>query len=237
MRRKTENSEAELFAPEAEALAEAVRGRVEPEGAERALAAFREFRAAEGAGPQRPRRRDDWRPSRRSPASVSLRAALGAALATVALGGVALAVGTGALSGPFGEADDDVRRPQSPPVVDAPRTPGGGRGETGRPSSAPTASPSDRAPVPRSHAALCAAWGKGNGKHLGKAFRRLADAAGGEAAVPSYCAASAGASGTPTSSTGNPGGRTAPGQSKKSPAASSVRGRGAEHARGAGADE
>ncbi|MFE0142159.1 hypothetical protein [[Kitasatospora] papulosa] len=236
MRRKTEDNDEEFLAPEVEALADAVRGRVEPEGAERALAAFREFRAAEGAVPPRPRRRDDWRPSRRHRASLSVRATLCAALATVALGGVALAVGTGALPGPFGKADDDVERPRSPSVVEAPRTPGGEWTRTERPTPAPTVSPADPAPVPRSRAALCAAWDNGNGKHRGKAFRRLADAAGGEAAVPSYCAASAGAVGAAPPATGSPDRKTAPGQAKKSPTASPPRGRSAEHARGAGSD-
>lgn len=237
MRRKAEDGDAAFSVPEVGALADALRGRVEPEGAERALAAFRESRAAEDIGPQRPRRRDDWRPSRRSPASASasVKTALGAALATVTLGGVALAVGTGALPVPFGEADDVVDNPQPPPGVDAPRLPGSSRKETGRRSLPPTSSPSAHAPASQSQAALCQAWGKGNGKHRGKAFQQLADAAGGESGVESYCAALSGAGGTAPSSPGKPAKRTGPPeQPKERPTASPSRDKSAEHARSSG---
>ncbi|MFF4247462.1 hypothetical protein ACFYY2_23765 [Streptomyces sp. NPDC001822] len=237
MRRKAEDGEATFRAPEFEALADAVRGHAEPEGAERALAAFREFRAAEGAGPQRPRRRDDWRPSRRSPVSASLKAALGAALATLALGGVALAVGTGALHVPFGKGDGAVESPRPSPGVDAPRLPGSGGKEADRSSPPPASSPPAPARAPRSQAALCHAWGSGNGQHRGKAFQRLADAAGGESAVESYCAALSGAGDTAPSSPGKQAGRTVPEQPNKPPTVSLSRGRSAEHARSAGKHE
>lgn len=72
-------------------LGEAVRPGTIDTGAEhRAVAAFRSARD-EGGHRARTRRRDDWRPSARSRALVSLRAAVGAVLASLLLGGGALA--------------------------------------------------------------------------------------------------------------------------------------------------
>lgn len=72
-------------------LGEAVRpGTIDTEAEHRAVAAFRSARD-EGGHRARTRRRDDWRPSARSRALVSLRAALGAVLASLLLGGGALA--------------------------------------------------------------------------------------------------------------------------------------------------
>lgn len=72
-------------------LGEAVRpGTIDTEAEHRAVAAFRSARD-EGDHRARTRRRDDWRPSARSRALVSLRAAVGAVLASLLLGGGALA--------------------------------------------------------------------------------------------------------------------------------------------------
>lgn len=72
-------------------LGEAVRpGAIDTEAEHRAVAAFCSARD-EGGHRARTRRRDDWRPSARSRALVSLRAAVGAVLASVLLGGGALA--------------------------------------------------------------------------------------------------------------------------------------------------
>lgn len=233
MRCKAQVTDAAFVTPEIERLAEAVRGGAGPEGAERALTAFREaFGATEAVGSQRSRRRDDWRPVRgRFSARVPLRAALGAALASVTLGGVALAAGTGILPVPF-DGDAPERRPEPPPVVDAPRapagTPTGGTSEpTGRslPSPAPSASGTAHDALPVQHVALCRVWSKEDHRHQGAAFRKLADAAGGEGAVDAYCA---------TLDPPEPGrtSRPAPGLSKEHPVASPSKGRSAEHASG-----
>lgn len=73
-----------------EVLGEAVRpGTIDTDAEHRAVAAFRSARD-EGDHRARTRRRDDWRPNARSRALVSLRAAVGAVLASVLLGGGAL---------------------------------------------------------------------------------------------------------------------------------------------------
>ncbi|MFD6330949.1 hypothetical protein ACFWGI_15430 [Streptomyces niveus] len=239
MRRKAEATDAALGTPEIEAFADAVRGDVEPEGVERALAAFRVAdRAADGVAPRRGRRRDDWRPARRRfSVLVSWRAALGAALATVALGGLALAAVPGVLAEPPRPAEGPDKSTASRPGVDAPRTPGGTPGATGgsTPSPSPSASASAHDPVPRSHAALCHAWSRGNGKHRGTAFQRLAEAAGGEGAVDAYCATLlSGTDEDVPSAPRKPGRTDAPGQLKSPPAASPSRGRSSERAEGAG---
>ncbi|MEV8341247.1 hypothetical protein [Streptomyces niveus] len=240
MRRKAEATDAALGTPEIEAFADAVRGDVEPEGVERALAAFRVAgHAADGVAPRRGRRRDDWRPARRRfSVLASWRAALVAALATVTLGGLALAAVPGVLAEPPRPAEGPDKSTASRPGVGAPRTPGGTPGATGRstPSPTPSASASASAydPVPRSHAALCHAWSRGNGKHRGTAFQRLAEAAGGESAVDTYCAALSGTDEDVPSAPRKPGRTDAPGQLKSPPAASPSRGRSSEHAEGAG---
>ncbi|MFF3303007.1 hypothetical protein [Streptomyces sp. NPDC001741] len=225
MRRKVHVTDAAFTTPEMGRFADAVRGGAEPEGVDRALTAFREaLGATDGSGPRRPRPRDDWRPVRdRRWARVPLRAALGAAVAGVTLGGVALAAGTGMLPGPAG-TDGPERRPTRPPGVDAPRTPSatrpdGAPGSTGPgPSSPVPPEPGTRdAPAP-DQVALCRARGKGNGPNQGAAFRRLVEAAGGASAVDAYCATV-----DVPAPTGPP--SAAPGRSKEQQAAPPARGR------------
>lgn len=236
MKRKAEATDAVIGTPEIEALADAVRGDVEPAGVERALAAFRAATgAAEDVAPRRGRRRDDWRPARRRlPALVSLRAAIGAAIATVALGGLALAAVPDLLSDPARPADGPAESSASPPAVDAPRTPGAAPEPTGAGTPSSSASTSAHDPVPRSQAALCHAWTRGNGKHGGVAFQRLVDAAGGEDAVAGYCATLSKKDKDTPSAPKKPAGTAAPGKSKAPPAASPSRGRSPEHAQGTG---
>ncbi|WP_406090310.1 hypothetical protein [Streptomyces sp. NBC_01013] len=241
MSRKAEETNPALVTPEIEALADALRGKVGPADVERALAAFREAgNAATGTGSLGRRRRGDWRPvHRRFPTRVSLRMALGALLA-VTLGGVALAAGTGLLPHPLAPAES----PGPPPGVHAPRTPGStGAGPGGAtPSPAPTTpespTPSGPAtshdPAPGNRVALCHAWTRGNGKHQGAAFRRLAEAAGGDDAVDAYCATSSGADDAAPSAPGKSAGAPAAGPSKDRPAASPSRGGSPEHTPGAG---
>ncbi|MFD3484712.1 hypothetical protein [Streptomyces sp. NPDC058665] len=248
MTREPEATDASFITPEVQALADAVRGGVEPEGVERALTAFREAgSAAEGAASRRRRsrgrRRDDWRPARRRfPALVSWKAALGAALATVTLGGLAVAAVPGGLPDPFSPAESPAKSPTSTPGVVAPRTPGDTSGSTVPSPSSPAPPPSAHDPGSRSHAALCHAWSQGAEKHEGAAFRRLVDAAGGEGAVAGYCAALSGKDKGVPSAPGKSAGTAAPGQPGQSgippavspPAASPSRGKGAEHSQNTG---
>ncbi|MER5279864.1 hypothetical protein ABT025_29575, partial [Streptomyces sp. NPDC002809] len=65
---------------------------------------------------------------------------------------------------------------------------------------------------------LCHAWTRGNGKHQGAAFRRLAEAAGGDDTVDTYCAALSGAdnaASAPGKSAGTP--ATAPSKDHPTP--------------------
>ncbi|WP_329125031.1 hypothetical protein [Streptomyces sp. NBC_01465] len=224
MRREEKVPETALVTPEIETLAERVRdgGTIRPDSAEQALAAFRAARdAGEHAAPGRHRARDDWRPVRRRlPARTSLRAALGAAVATVTLGGVALAAGTGAIPDPFGRADDPGRKASSPQAPDASRTSSG----AARSQSPGGPTGSARTPSGQSLEALCRAQDNGNGKRKGKAFQRLAAAAGGANAVNAYCA---GLLGTDATATPKPGKPSAAAKSTKAqrPSASPSRGK------------
>ncbi|WP_406372398.1 hypothetical protein OH781_29305 [Streptomyces sp. NBC_01550] len=236
MSRKAEETNPALVTPEIEALADAVRGDVGPAGVERALAVFREAgSAATGTVPLSRRRRDNWRPARRRfPTRVPLQAALGVVLAGATLGGAALAAGTGGLPDPFGPAESPGPRPG----VQAPRTPGSTDAGPDRTTLSPAPMPSGSAmshePAPGNRVALCHARAKGNGKHQGTAFRRLAEAAGGDDAVDAYCSALSGADDAAPSAPGKSAGTPATGPSKDRPAASPSRGRSAEHTPGAG---
>ncbi|MEV3860489.1 hypothetical protein AB0J38_40060 [Streptomyces sp. NPDC050095] len=133
-------------APEPDSLGELLAAAVRPEGPDadgesRALAAFRSARDA-GALDAAPRRRDDWRPRRRG--RWSLRATVGAVLAGLTMGGVAIAGigGPGAepvRPQPPGSTATPSAPPSTPPVVrDGTAVPAheksgkGGKGETKR---------------------------------------------------------------------------------------------------------
>ncbi|MFE0130564.1 hypothetical protein ACFWY6_03045 [Streptomyces sp. NPDC059037] len=119
-------------------LGDAVRaGDVDPDAQGRAVTAFRSARDA-GAHRTRTRRRDDWRPRLRRRGLGALRAAAGAALASLLLGGVAIAsIGTLDQEAPAPpKKTSDPTRPS--PAAPSPRP--------SAPSKAPTprAEPSDR---------------------------------------------------------------------------------------------
>ncbi|WP_326609992.1 hypothetical protein OG949_08035 [Streptomyces scopuliridis] len=173
------------------------------ESQDQALAAFRAARDA-GALTARTRRRDDWRPHRpRRFTARAWRATAGALLASLTLGGVAVAT--------FGVPhvpDRPAKSPESPPPSTASPpasstgsgTPGQQTGESTPSSSAPapsvSASPEDtpRGSPPRSRSTEvhCRNFEKvtGRGNALNAtAWQRLVQAAGGEEHVPAYCAA------------------------------------------------
>ncbi|MGP4044971.1 hypothetical protein [Streptomyces sp. 2A115] len=170
-------------------LAAAVRAdAIDPEAEGRALAAFRAARDEGLLGAQaHTRRRDDWRPEKARRSAWSLRATLAALLASVTLGGVAVAaIGSG------GGAEDERRGPQqtsSAPdraprdavATSAPGSSASGRGE----------GPSDRPSSAQDTEAQCRAYDsvKGRGQALdATAWQRLVRAAGGEENVEKYCA-------------------------------------------------
>ncbi|MEU1848071.1 hypothetical protein ABZ499_01980 [Streptomyces sp. NPDC019990] len=186
-----------LLESEVEALivASLVRDGVDAEAEQRAVAAFRDARGA-GARWAHTRRRDDWRPGeRRRHLGRSLRTTLGVLLASLTLGGVAVAAIGAAGSSPDGPDGGREHPPVSSgaPRDPAPAPPRDGDADHGSgtgPGSAP-ARP-DR-PVPaRDAEAQCRAYRQvqSRGKAMdATAWRRLVDAAGGERNITEYCAA------------------------------------------------
>ncbi|MEU6553961.1 hypothetical protein ABZ915_27340 [Streptomyces sp. NPDC046915] len=145
------------------------------------------FRSARDAGAPRTRRRDDWRPRERAHVLRSARATVLMLLASLTLGGVAVAA-IGA-AGSSGGASADRPRPDAPAGTPD-RT-------AGRTRSAAPAAPSS-GPASTEHPATakdtlahCRAYEQvtDHGKALdATAWQRLVAAAGGEANVASYCA-------------------------------------------------
>ncbi|AYN39763.1 hypothetical protein D9753_13480 [Streptomyces dangxiongensis] len=175
---------------------------VDPEAEHGAVAAFRAARAA-GAHDARTRARDDWRPGRPRRTRRSLRTTLSLALASLTLGGIAVAAIGSAGSGT--DAGRDTPRPvRSSPA--APRTPaataapaddratGRATGRAGAGSTDP-ATPSPGHPgTARDTLAHCRAYaqaGKRGGALAATAWQRLVTAAGGPEKVAAYCAARA----------------------------------------------
>ena len=171
-----------------ELLAAAVRGgAVDADAERRVLAAFRAARD-EGAhrAAARNRRRDDWRPERERRGGRPVRTTLVALVASLALGGVAVAAIGSAGGGPRHEG---AERGGPVPASSAP---------TGPAVAAPNQSPPAQAdrgvrrpPSARETEAHCRAYdsGKKRGKALDStAWQRLIQAAGGAENVGAYCA-------------------------------------------------
>jgi hypothetical protein len=171
--------EAEL---EALLVAALIRDRIDAEAEQRAVAAFLAARDA-GAHSARTRRRDDWRPRERRLPGRSLKATLSVLLASLTLGGVAVAA-IGSVGSTDG-ADDRGRPPAST------RAPGASAGEpTGTPSFSASARP-DHPAASQDTEAHCRAYEEvdGRGKAMdATAWKRLVEAAGGERNVTAYCA-------------------------------------------------
>ncbi|MFH9061985.1 hypothetical protein ACH4GM_12315 [Streptomyces coeruleorubidus] len=174
--------EAELEALLAAAL---IRDRIDGEAEQRAVAAFLAARDA-GAHRARSRRRDDWRPRERRHPGRSLKTTLSVLLASLTLGGVAVAA-IGSVGSTDG-ADDRGRPPAST------RAPGTSADEpTGTaPGSAPGSASArpDRPASARDTEARCRAYEQvdGRGKAMdATAWKRLVEAAGGERNVTAYC--------------------------------------------------
>ncbi|WP_405956263.1 hypothetical protein [Streptomyces phaeochromogenes] len=171
-----------------ELLAAAVRGgAVDTDAERRVLAAFR---AARDEGAHRAsahnRRRDDWRPERERRGGRSVRTTLVALVASLTLGGVAVAaIG----SAGDGTRDEGAERGGPPPASSAP---------TGPPAAAPNQSAPAQADrgfrrptSAQDTEAHCRAYDsvKKRGKALDStAWQRLIQAAGGEENVEAYCA-------------------------------------------------
>ncbi|MEU9785157.1 hypothetical protein AB0H92_30060 [Streptomyces phaeochromogenes] len=176
-----------------ELLAAAVRGgAVDADAERRVLAAFRAARD-EGAhrAASRNRRRDDWRPERERRGGRSVRTTLVALVASLTLGGVAVAA-IGSAGG--GTRDEGAERGGPPPASSAP---------TGPPAAAPNQSAPAQADrgfrrptSAQDTEAHCRAYDsvKKRGKKRGQAaldstaWQRLIQAAGGAENVEAYCA-------------------------------------------------
>ncbi|WP_191875971.1 hypothetical protein [Streptomyces filipinensis] len=166
------------------ALASALRtDRLDPEAEQRALAVFRA--AAQGAGARRTRtrRRDDWRPAEERRVRRPVRLTFGAAFASLALGGVAVAA-IGSAGSPEGGAG--AGRKTAPPSAVAPHQPGG----TASPASSGGPRPAGRPSPGQDTEAHCRAYERvdQHGKALdATAWRGLVTAAGGKDKVAAYC--------------------------------------------------
>ncbi|MEU0248781.1 hypothetical protein ABZ192_31565 [Streptomyces sp. NPDC006235] len=190
--------EAEL---EALLVAALVRDRIDAEAEQRAVAAFVAARDA-GVHGARTRRRDDWRPRERWHPGRSLKATLSVLLASLTLGGVAVAA-----IGSVGSTDgaDDRGRPAS---TSAPGAPAGE--PAGIPSGSATGSASarpDRPAPSRDTEAHCRAYEQvdGRGKAMdATAWKRLVRAAGGERNVTAFCAEQLAPAGAKPGSTARP---------------------------------
>ncbi|MEU3887582.1 hypothetical protein [Streptomyces sp. NPDC029041] len=179
---------------EALIVASLVRDGVDAEGEQRAVAAFRAARAAGALGP-RTRRRDDWRAHERRHPGRYLKTTLSVLLASLTLGGVAVAAIGVAGSQREGTKDAPERRPtpSSTPHDPAGQPPGGGHRPSRSPGTGPGPAPARPGrPTPaQDTAAQCRAYEdvRQRGKTMeATAWRRLVAAAGGESNVTAYCA-------------------------------------------------
>ncbi|MER7947969.1 hypothetical protein ABTY59_11365 [Streptomyces sp. NPDC096079] len=186
-------------------------GDVADPGEATALAAFRAARDAGLHGALPTRDLDDWTPGpvrRRS--RLPLKAVLASLVASVTLGGVALAVG--GLPEVFtGTPDPGEPRPGRSTTAPAPvpSTAGATVGEDAKATASRTPAPGTTAPSRpekdpadlggRSREALCRAFAKKDGRaSKSVAWQRLVAAAGGEDLVPAYCRTDADAAGEPS---------------------------------------
>jgi len=168
-------------------LAAAIRGRADDVDAEaRAVAAFRAARDG-GRHAARSRRRDDWRPRERQRLGRSLKATLAVLLASLTLGGVAVAaIGS---SSDDDNGDDQGRTQPSNSAPDRSAQESDGPEEPG--SSSPGAAASAHPSQAEDTEAHCRAYEavKGRGKALNStAWQQLVGEAGGEDKVAVFCA-------------------------------------------------
>ncbi|MFH9863552.1 hypothetical protein [Streptomyces sp. NPDC017202] len=174
-------------------------------GAERERQAVAAFRAARDAGAHRARtrRRDDWRPRGQRHTVRSLRATLSVVLASLTLGGVAVAaIGS---AGSSADTADGAGRGTSSASASSASTPDGRRAGAAATPSSGAAADRDRPPSAEDTEAHCRAYEQvaGRGRAMdATAWQRLVAAAGGEENVTAYCAAR---TASPTATPGNGG--------------------------------
>ncbi|MGV9994146.1 hypothetical protein [Streptomyces sp. NPDC003374] len=182
------------LAPEVLLVAALREGALDAAAEQRAVEAFRAARAEgvhRAARAARPRRRDDWRPHRDRRVRRSVKTTLAVVLASLTLGGVAVAA-IGSAGSPHAGPD---RGPRSSPSVrpsaedDTSRArPTPAASSSGAPAAPPAPARPDTAADTAAH---CRAYEqvRGRGKALdATAWQRLVTAAGGEDEVAAYCA-------------------------------------------------
>ncbi|MEV0638978.1 hypothetical protein AB0I77_29350 [Streptomyces sp. NPDC050619] len=220
-------------------LAAALRGgRLDADGEQRAVAAFRAARDASAHRAVRTRRRDDWRPRARRRTARSVKATLSVLLGSLALGGVAFAA-----IGTTGSSSDGGEGTRTRPDTSASAGPSGSASLPSDSRSA--AAPSDRPDSAKDTQAHCRAYEKvgGRGKALdATAWQRLVAAAGGEAKVGSYCAGQLAGTAKPESRPSRPAKPATPGAHTKparptTPPAEPAKPTQAQTAGGAGSDQ
>ncbi|MFC8091628.1 hypothetical protein [Streptomyces sp. NPDC057301] len=185
--------------------------RVDTEGEQRAVAAFRAARAA-GAHRARTRRRDDWRPRERRRLALSVKTTLSLFVASLTLGGVAAAaIGSSGSSEAPGE--DRARPTPAAGASDGPAA--AHRSEAPGATSAKPAHPTTAQDTEAECRAYDQVEDRGNALDS-TAWQRLIAAAGGADRVAAYCAEQlAGAKNGPTNGPkkkADGGGTTGPGQ-------------------------
>ncbi|MFD7240600.1 hypothetical protein [Streptomyces massasporeus] len=172
---------------EALIVASLIRDGVDAEAEQRAVTAFRAARDA-GAPRTRTRRRDDWRARERRNLGRSLKTTLSVLLASLTLGGVAVAA-----IGVAGSPEDGTKdAPEHQPAPSsAPHDPSEQPSRDGH-SPTPGTGPSPDRPAPAQDTeAHCRAYervGRSGKAMEATSWQRLVAAAGGERYVTAYCA-------------------------------------------------
>ncbi|MFI8891011.1 hypothetical protein [Streptomyces paradoxus] len=173
---------------EALIVASLIRDGVDAEAEQRAVAAFRAARDA-GTLRTRTRRRDDWRPRERRYLGRSLKTTLSVLLASLTLGGVAVAA-IGVAGSPDEGTKDTPER--SPAPSSAPRDPAQQPPRASHsPGTGSSSAHPDRPDPAQDTEAHCGAYERAGGRGSAMeatAWQRLVAAAGGERNVTAYCA-------------------------------------------------
>ncbi|MEV5100563.1 hypothetical protein ACFQ7G_01135 [Streptomyces massasporeus] len=218
---------------EALIVASLIRDGVDAGAEQRAVAAFRAARDA-GALSARARRRDDWRARERRRLGRSLKATLSVLLASLTLGGVAVAA-IGVAGSPEDGSKDAPER--GPVPSSAPRDPSE---QPSRDSHSPTPGTTGRSPDRPAPAqdteAHCRAYERvgRRGKAMeATSWQRLVAAAGGERNVTAYCAEQLDEPKSGSAGSGNGGSARDDG----APAANNGTGNGSDHSGDNGSDK
>ncbi|MFC9683041.1 hypothetical protein [Streptomyces sp. NPDC056948] len=210
---------------EALIVASLVRDGVDAEAEQRAVAAFRAARDA-GAHRGRARRRDDWESRERRYLGRSLKTTLSVLLASLTLGGVAVAAIGAAGTGADGTDDGREHPPASSSAPHDPAASPPGDGHSPGPETGPTPTRPDRPAPAQDTEAHCRAYQRveGRGRAMdATVWQRLVAAAGGERNVTAYCAEQRaepkpGGNDGPANTPANTPGNSAPAEKKTPPA-------------------